>query len=102
MRHNIIATPTQATVTITATVAELQKMSRAIMDAAWILERVGNVIYYMDDRTVPALEAIDRIIESAETECYKARCNPARHNMATDAAPGAPRYPYDNGDGDGS
>lgn len=98
MTHHTTANPTQATVTITATVAELQNISRALIDAAWVVERTGRYIYHVDDRTIRWLEQLHRIAEDAETKCLQAR--PSTDDG--DAAPGAPRYPYDNGDGDGS
>lgn len=73
MRHNTIANPTHAALLISCTVAELQNISRALIDAAWVLERTGRYIYHVDDRTIHWLEQLHRIVEDAETKCLQAR-----------------------------
>lgn len=108
MTYKTTATLISATVTLTGTVAEWQEFDRIAAYAAYVLDNHGMRDHYIDKIAHHYLDLIQRMATDVEYMnaithfCKVTHFCKAPTTDDGDAAPGAPRYPYDNGDGDGS
>lgn len=100
MTYKTTATLISATVTLTGTVAEWQEFDRIAAYAAYVLDNHGMRDHYIDKIAHHYLDLIQRM--ATDVEYANAITHFCKALTIDDAAPGAPRYPYDNGDGDGS